>query len=668
MTAIWVSLGCIGAFLGLGVLAALRAGAPFVRTLVYGGCLVLCCIGLVNAATGLARAPSEIVLPLGLPWAGAHLGIDALSAFFQTIVNLCGAAVSLFALGYARHESSPERILPFFPVFVAALNLVVMAQDAFVFLLSWEFMSLSSWVLVLVDHRNPENRRSAFIYLVMASFGTLCLLLAFGLLAGPAGDFTFAALRANPPSQMAGAVILFLVLAGAGSKAGLAPLHVWLPLAHPAAPSHVSALLSGAMTKVAIYAFLRLTFDLMGAPAWWWCLAPLILGGATAVLGSLQALMQRDLKRLLAYSTIENLGVIFLGLGLALAFRANAMQTAGALALSAALLHSLNHAVMKTLLFSVSGSILSSSGTRDIERLGGLIHGMPVTGGCFLVGVAAISALPPLNGFVSEWMTFQAILQSPAIPPWTLKLLIPASGVMLALAVALAGACFVRAYGISFLGRARSPEAANAQEVDRCQLAALSILGGLCVLLGTLPGPVLDWMQPALAPYAGERLANQSMQPWLTLVPISDARASYNGLLVLLFVIVASFGAAYSAIRFSPRKPRRSDAWDCGFPDSSPLTQYSADSFAQPLRRLFGTLLLRARENVDVPQPGDNRAARFEVVTRDLIWDWLYAPIGAWIGAISGRLNELQFLTIRRYLGFVFTSLIFLLVVLALWS
>ncbi|TIT45552.1 MAG: hydrogenase 4 subunit B, partial [Mesorhizobium sp.] len=305
----------------------------------------------------------------------------------------------------------PHRVLPFFPAFLAAMNLVVMADDAFTFLLSWEFMSLASWALVMAHHREQDNARAGYIYLVMASFGTLALLLAFGLLSGPGGNYTFEAMRAASPTPLATAFVLALMLLGAGSKAGLVPLHVWLPLAHPAAPSHVSALMSGVMTKVAVYGFIRVIFDLLGEPAWWSGVVVLFLGGLTAVLGILYALMEKDLKRLLAYSTIENVGVIFVSLGLALAFRANAMPSAAALALTAALFHVLNHSFFKSLLFFGAGAVLTATGERDMEKLGGLIHRMPLTSFAFLVGCVAISALPPFNGFVSEWLAFQAILQ-----------------------------------------------------------------------------------------------------------------------------------------------------------------------------------------------------------------------------------------------------------------
>jgi hydrogenase-4 component B len=406
---------CVAALLGIAVLAIAVGRRRGGHRAVYGASLAVCAIAFVTVLAHLAAGSgaANLSLPLGLPWQGAHLRIDPLAAFFLVVVNLGGAAASLYALGFGRHEPAPSRVLPFFPAFLAAMNLVVLADDAFTFLLSWEFMSLVSWALVMAHHREPENARAGYIYLVMASFGTLALLLAFGMLAGPHGGHAFAAIRAADHTPAMLALVLGLTLLGAGSKAGLVPLHVWLPLAHPAAPSHVSALMSGIMTKVAVYGFVRIVFDLLAQPTWWASMVVLLLGGMTALLGVLYALMQHDLKRLLAYHTVENIGIIFIGLGLALAFQANGMSWAAALALTAALFHVLNHSLFKSLLFFGAGAVLTATRERDMEHLGGLIHRMPLTSFAFLVGCVAISALPPLNGFVSEWLTFQAILQSP---------------------------------------------------------------------------------------------------------------------------------------------------------------------------------------------------------------------------------------------------------------
>jgi NADH:ubiquinone oxidoreductase subunit 5 (subunit L)/multisubunit Na+/H+ antiporter MnhA subunit len=378
--------------------------------------------------------------------------------------------------------------------------------------------------------------------------------------------------------------------------------------------------------------------------------------------------MENDLKRLLAYSTIENIGVIFASLGLALAFQANGLNWAAALAFTAALFHVLNHSLFKSLLFFGTGAVLTATGQRDMDRLGGLANRMPATSLVFLVGCVAISALPPFNGFVSEWMVFQAILQSPDLPGWGLKIMVPAVGGLLALAAALAAACFVRAFGVAFLGRPRSADAENAREVDRFSLTAMAVLAGLCLLAGILPGIVIDTLAPVARSLVGAAMPDQASEPWLSIVPIGESRSSYNGLLVFVFIAISAWLAAFLVHRFASREIRRGPAWDCGFPEPSPATQYTAGSFAQPIRRVFGSLVFQARERVEMPAPGDTAPARFSLGMRDLAWDWLYAPISGAVDSAAGRLNRLQFLTIRRYLSLVFLALVSLLLVLALWT
>ena len=664
-----VGLWCVAGLLGVAVVAAALGRRPLASPIVYG---LTGAVSLIALAAALARlvfggGDGAVILPIGLPGLGAHLRMDALSAFFLLVVNLGGALASLYAVGDGAHETAPRRVLPFVPAYLAGMNLTVLADDAFTFLFAFEFMSLASWALVMAHHREPANARAGTIYLVMAAFGTLCLLLAFGLLAGPEGRYAFDAMRAATPGPLAAALVLALAILGAGSKAGLVPLHVWLPLAHPAAPSHVSALMSGVMTKVAVYAFVRIVFELAGPPAWWASIPVLALAGLTTVLGVLYALMQHDLKRLLAYHTVENIGIVFIGLGLALAFRADGLPLAAALALTAALFHVLNHSIFKSLLFFGAGAVLQATGERDMERLGGLIHRMPQTAAAVLVGCAAIAALPPLNGFVSEWLTFQAILVSPQLPQWALKLMVPAVGALLALAAALAAACFVKAFGVTFLGRPRSAEAENAREVDRFAIAAMGILAALCFVTGVLPGPVIDLLAPAVAPLAGGRMPAQLHEAWLSIVPIAESRSSYNGAVILFFLVTSGTLTAVFIHRFATRATRRGAIWDCGYPEAIPATQYTSSSFAMPIRRVFGATVFRVVEKVDMPAPGETRAGAFAVKVFDPAWTLVYGPIARWVGRATERLNVLQFLTIRRYLTLTFSALIVLLLVVAAW-
>lgn len=655
------------ALLVLSIAGATGARHGAGRVVVYGGCLLTCIsLGFVSAA-GLANPPEAIVLPIFLPWTGMHLRIDALSSVFLGMLALGGAGASLFALGYGRHEEHPGRVLPFYPAFLAAMILVLVADDAFTFLFAWELMSLASWALVLAHQTGTHqaNGRAATIYLLMATFSGLCLLFAFGLLGGAFGSYTFAVIRETPHTALLSAAVLIVALIGAGSKAGLVPLHVWLPLAHPVAPTQVSALMSGVMTKIAIYGFIRIVFDLLGPNAWWGGMLVMGIGGITAVLGVLQATAESDLKTLLAYSTVENIGIVFIGLGLALAFRANGFPVVAALAVTAALFHAVNHTMFKSLLFFGAGAVLSATGQRSLEALGGLIHRMPRTALAVLVGCAAISALPPLNGFASEWLTFQAILLHPELPQWGLKLMIPAVGALLALAAALAAACFVRAFGITFLGRPRTDAASQARETDVWSQAALFGFAALCLLAGILPGAVIDAMAPASQMLTGARMPIQLSDIWLTIVPVAASRSSYNGLLVFAFILISTL---LTVALTRGRQTHRGPAWDCGFPSQPASAQYSAGSFEQPLRRVFATTLFRARTQVVMPPPGDPRPARIANTRIDPVWSGLYQPLGRGVDRIADRANPLQFLTIRRYLGFVFATLVILLLALTLWQ
>lgn len=661
-------LVCIAGLLGLSALAIVLTRGLLASPIVYGLCLAVSLVLCAAAVLSIHQAPSQAVLPLGLPWLGAHFRLDSLACVFLAIVNFGAASASLYALGYGRHEAEPSRVLPFYPAFLAAMNLVVVAADAYSFLFAWELMSLTSWALVMAHHRNVKTAYAGFVYLIMASFGTFALLFAFGLLAGTHGDYAFDAIRTHHLSPGVAGLALMLAVVGAGSKAGLIPLHVWLPLAHPAAPSHVSALMSGVMTKVAIYAFIRITFDLMGNPDWWWSLPVLLLGGATAAIGVLYALMETDLKRVLAYSTIENVGIIFIAAGLALAFKANGFAGAAALALTASLFHGLNHMLFKSALFFGAGSVIVATGERNMERLGGLIHRMPVSSAAFLAASMAISALPPFNGFASEWLIFQGILISPQLPQMGLKLLVPAIGVLLALAAAFAAACFVRAFGATYLGRARTGAAAQASETDRWSLAAMLVCAVLCLLAGIFPGIVIDWLQPATAALVAGHMPPQASIPWLSIVPVSASRSSYNGLLLFGFVAASASLAAIAVHRFASRTVRKAPFWDCGYPGLGVVAQYSATSLAQPIRRVFATVVFAAREQIDMPPPNDPRPATLRRFLRDPVWDFMYAPLAFAVGKSATLLNHIQFFTIRRYLSFVFITLVLLLVVLGIWG
>ena len=445
-------------WLAIAVLALVPArDAFFVRRIAYpAGALA----GLSLAAFGLQAvwlAPAQMTLPLGLPDLPFHLRIDALAGFFLMLLGAVSAGISVYAGGYFREEAAGRATIIGlqYHVFLASMAFVILADDAYLFMVAWETMALSSYFLVTTDHKLPAIRSAGFLYLLIAHLGAIAILLCFGVMSGGGGDYTFDSLRSADLKPLWATVAFLLAFFGFGAKAGMIPLHAWLPEAHPAAPSPVSALMSGIMLKTAIYGMVRVIYDLIGSVRWEWGLLVLGVGAGTTLFGVLYALMQHDLKRLLAYHSIENIGIILMGLGTSMVFIGFGHPAAGVLGLIAALYHTLNHAVFKGLLFLGAGSILHSTGLRNLNDMGGLIHRMPKTAFYFLIGALAISALPPLNGFVSEWLTFQAALQAPILRHGVVRSLLPLFAATLALAGALTAMCFVKVYGIAFLGQPR---------------------------------------------------------------------------------------------------------------------------------------------------------------------------------------------------------------------
>jgi formate hydrogenlyase subunit 3/multisubunit Na+/H+ antiporter MnhD subunit len=660
---------CLG-FLVLLAAAAVPLGRhPRAGLLVHGGCLIaaLGFAGIAIAALLAGAAPEGLLLPFGPPWAAARIGLDGLSAWFLLLLGLTGAAASLFALG---HPPGPPRTLPPFPLFLAGMALTLAATDAFLLLGGFELMSLASWALVAADHEKAENRAAARLYLIFAVLAAACLVPAFGLLAGRAGAITFEAMRAAPPEGWRATAVLVLGLVGAGTKAGLVPLHAWLPLAHPAAPSHVSALMSGAMTKIALYVLARLLLDLCGAaqPSWWG--VPLLVVGAfSALLGALRANLEEDAKTLLACSTIENVGFIVLGLGLALAFRGADLGPLAALAAGAALLHALNHGVFKTLLFLVAGAVAHSAGSRRLDRLGGLIHAMPVTAGAALVGAAAAASLPPLSGFASEWLLLQSLLAGWRVGGIGVQVLAAAAAALAAMAAALAAAAMVRLFGLVFLGRPRSPRGAGAREVSAAERAALLLPAGLTVLFGLFPATLLSLAAPALQVLTGPAAQAPARGLWLV---GGEAPSGYAPLFIALLLVLALALGWFLVRRRSPATTQRGPVWNCGFidppahlPFGDPLTQPTAGGIAQPLRRMLGQPLLRARESVDMPRPGETRPARYAAGFEDPAGPLLLAPAARLRDRIAAQAEKLRDFTIRRCLSLSFATLVGLLALLA---
>ena len=646
----WIAIGALG-------LARPRSIRYVGRVLFNAGAAV----GLLLAGVALlamGEEARELVLPLGLPGLPFHLRLDSLSAFFLLLLGAAGAGISVFSAGYFRASdgAAPGLLCLQYHTFLAAMALVLVADDAYVFMVAWETMALASFFLVITDHRIPEIRRAGFLYLLIAHVGALAILLCFGVLQGGSGSYAFASMRSAPLSPGWASIAFLLALVGFGAKAGLLPLHVWLPEAHPAAPSPVSALMSGVMLKTAIYGILRITFDLMHSQLWWWGVIALVLGLATALFGVLFATVQTDMKRLLAYSSIENVGIIVAGIGLAILFKSYDKGLLAAIALTATLYHALNHAFFKSLLFLVTGSVLHATQERSLGRLGGLIHRMPWAAWLALVGVLACAGLPPLNGFVSEWLLLQAFLFTPNLPHPYLNMLIPVAAAAVALAAALAGYVMVKFYGVVFLGQPREERLAEAHDAGTLERAGLVWLAAGCVALGVAPVAVIGAIDGVTGALLGKTLGANATG-WMFLTPIGPDRASYAPLLFLL-AILAVWLATWIAVRhFYHGRVRRAPPWDCGFPAQTARMQDSAEGFGQPIRQVFEPFFRMQRE---LPTPFD-AAPRYRVTVEDHLWYWLYLPLAKMTDAATRVVTLLQRGRISVYLMYSFVTLLILL-------
>ncbi len=616
-------------------------------------------IGLaVVAVISVATPAEQQVLPLGLPDLPIHLRRDVLSNVFLFLLGAGSAGISIFSAGYFRagEGTAPGLLCLQYHLFLASMAFVLLADDAYGFMVSWEAMALSSYFLVTTQHRIPEIRRAGFLYLLIAHLGAIGILLSFGVMQGGSWQFTFDAMRAATLTPTWATVAFSLALFGFGAKAGLVPLHVWLPEAHPAAPSPVSALLSGVMLKTALYGVLRVTFDLLGDPIWWWGLIPLVLGLFTAIFGVVFAAAQTDMKRLLAFSSIENIGILFTGVGLAIVFLGVGMAAIAALSLIAVLYHAINHAFMKSLLFLGTGSVLHATGERNLGRLGGLIHRMPWVAWLTLVGALAIAGLPPLNGFVSEWLLLQAFLSAHEVPRAFVNMLLPLGAAVIALAAALAAYVMVKFYGVVFLGQPREAALANAHDAGWLERAGLLWLAAGCVALGLMPTQVIALL--ALVPeHLGIVDAFPTTSSWWRLVPVSGRQAAYAPL-VFLLAIVATIAITVALVSvFYHRRVRRSAPWDCGFARLDARMQDTAEGFGQPIRHIFLQFFDMQRE---LPTPFD-RAPKYRVVIGDHFWSAIYLRLARWVQRIAEAVAWLQQGRIATYLLYSFVTLLVLL-------
>jgi hydrogenase-4 component B len=641
----------------------------------FGSATVASLFGLISAVVFLtqgagAGGSQAELFPSSIPYIRFSITVDPLGAYFVLIVSLLGVALSLYSLGYARGFFGRKNVGvlgAFFNALLMATTLTFVADNIWLFLIAWEIMALTAYCLVSFEHERPKTRDAGVLYFVMSHIDAGCIILGFLLLFQASGDYSFASLHdlgaKMSPGKRDAAFVLFLL--GFGIKAGIVPFHIWLPAAHPVAPSNVSALMSGVLIKTGIYGLTRVCFDFLSTPPLWWGVIVLAAGTTSAVLGVLYALMEHDLKRLLAYHSIENIGIILMGLGAALIFLHTGHPRLATLGLIAGLYHTINHASFKGLLFLGAGAVLHATHTRNMEEMGGLIKRMPQTAFFFLLGAVAISALPPLNGFVSEWLTYQALLQGFGTTESLWRLVFPLSGAMLALTGALAAACFVKAFGITFLAQPRSQHAQHAREVPRTMLAGMGLLAGACVFLGLFPTAFIRLMDPVTQQLTAQQLSTQlSLAGGLVLASLAENSGTVSTLgiaLMLVCLLPIPFGLWLVFARNS--KTRRGPTWDCGQRGLTPQMEYTATGFSKPIRMIFKALF-RPRRDVQREydfSPHFATKLRFESHVEEVFERRIYRPLRILILRGSRGIRAFQAGSIHAYLLYIFVTLLLLL-------
>lgn len=589
-------------------------------------------------------------------------GGDALSGFFILVISILSITVSLYSIGYTGNLNNKSIMGFLFNLFILSMYGVVLSQNIITFLILWETMSIVSYFLVTVE-RDERSAKAGLIYVVMTHIGTAFIIVLFLMLYKQTGSLDFSEIKrlsVQIPDNIRHLIFIFSII-GFGTKAGIIPLHTWLPRAHPAAPSNISSLMSGVMIKTGIYGFIRIGMDMLGSGPEWWGITVLVIGAVSSVLGVMYALMEHDLKRLLAYHSVENIGIILLGIGASILFKTHGLYGLSSIALIAGLYHVLNHALFKGLLFLGAGSVLHATHTKDMEKMGGLIKLMPYTGLFFLIGSISICALPPFNGFVSEWLTYQSLLLGFKVPSVTAKIISPLGGAALALTGALAAACFVKAFGISFLGMPRSKNAEGAKEASTSMILGMAILAILCLILGIFPGTVSDIISPVsfmitgsygLPSYSGFILVNESGSGLMPGFILSSA----------IIMIVASM--IFISMMGGKKRIRYEDSWDCGIPSLTPRMQYSATAFTKPIRMIFKRIYLPKREiSVSyIMKPFFVRSIRYSAEITPFFEKYIYEPAAGFVHRIASKMRLLQSGSLHLYLGYILVTLILLLI------
>jgi hydrogenase-4 component B len=628
--------------------------------------------GIALGISGLvASEPLISSVASTIPYLAFAVRLDPLASFFVLTISLAGLAASIYAMGYLKEYHGRVSVAALAALtngFLLSMTLVVIADNGFFFLIAWELMSLVSYFLVVTEHEKADVRYAGFFYLIMTHVGTAFVVLIYLILFQSAGSFSFEAFRHPEQSLPEGmrTLVFLAALIGFGTKAGIVPLHVWLPYAHPAAPSHISALMSGVMIKTAIYGMIRVYFDFMGGQfPWWWGFVVLLVGATSALLGVMYALMEHDLKRLLAFHSVENIGIILLGIGAGMIFQTYGLKEFAALGLLAGLYHTINHAMFKALLFMGAGSLLYATHTRNMEEYGGLLRRMPWTGLFFLIGAVSISALPPTNGFVSEWLVFQMLFMSFQLPSLFLKLMLPIAAAMLALTSVLCLVCFAKAFGISFLALPRSSHAEHAEEVPIAMRMGMGILAVCCVGLGLAPMIVVPLLDRITGPLTGVSISDKvlPLDGW-ALASVDVQFASVSPPMLAAMLIACGLLGLFLAFVFGGRLVKRYyKTWGCGI-NLSPRMEYTATGFSQPIRQVFRAIY-QPTVKLETEFLEESRyfakRRRFDLLIEPVFEKYLYDPVVNFFMGIADRLHILQAGSLHLYLAYIFVALVVLL-------
>lgn len=660
----------VGLFLAGGLLSLFtqkRAGLNIKLTFSFSSLGSLA--GILSALSSLLTGSSMKIDLWSVLDTHLYFTAGPLAAFFILIITMVSLAVSIFSLGYVTEYIGKNNVGILgllFNLFLLSMLGVIASGNSLMFLFFWELMSLVSYFLVVYEHQKSQVRRAGFIYLVMTHLGTIFIMLAFLILYREAGSFNFSqyALVGHKLAPGLKTIIFLMVTLGFGTKAGIIPLHIWLPKAHPAAPSNVSAVMSGVMLKTAIFGLIKVVLEILGGGPAWWGILIVIIGCISALLGVMYALLEHDIKRLLAYSSVENIGIILLGIGASLIFVSYGKSSLAILALVAGLFHAFNHAIFKSLLFMGAGSIHYATHTRDIELMGGLLKKMPQTGLLFLIGSVSISALPPFNGFVGEWLTFQSLLALGSTHNTLLNILGPLAGAALALTGALAAACFVNAFGIQFLALPRSDKAENATEVPLSMRFGMGLMALLCIAFGLLPMAVFRIIAPITQSLLGtDSVMNFSGFQWLKVHWSSGGTNSLTPLLIFAMLAVVGF-VIFLLVRNIGQggQVRLDETWNCGTELSSRM-EYSATSFSKPIRIIFRKIFQPnseiKKEYKSAPYFPENMEYKGSI--KPIFEDTLYRPTTKFFISFSNKLRKLQSGSVHLYLAYIFVTLVIML-------